>query len=70
MEIDVDAVDTTKAELKAKRNRLIARTKTKTYPVLDRRRKRQLKNVQLQVDLSELDKVRGNLGYLCLWDNE
>jgi hypothetical protein len=31
------------------RNRLLSRTKTKAYPVGDRKRKRQLKNVQIQV---------------------
>jgi len=31
------------------RNRLLSRTKTKAYPVGDRKRKRQLKNIQIQV---------------------
>jgi len=33
----------------AARNRLLARTKTKKYPVGDRKRRRQLKNVSVQV---------------------
>lgn len=42
------------------RNRLISRTKTKAYPVgEDRKRLRQLKNVQVQVDVDDLDRYCG-----------
>jgi len=33
------------------RNRLLARTKTKKYPVGDRKRRRQLKDISVQVTL-------------------
>ena len=36
------------------RNRLLARTKTKKYPVGDRKRRRQLKDVSIQVAVSLL----------------
>ena len=41
------------------RNRLLARTKTKKYPVGDRKRRRQLKNVSVQV--SDVTKGRFSL---------
>ena len=46
------AADKTSSAGKSKaRNRLLARTKTKKYPVGDRTRRRQLKNVSVQVTL-------------------
>jgi len=43
------AGDRTPAGTARSRNRLLARTKTKKYPVGDRKRRRQLKNVSVQV---------------------
>lgn len=43
------------------RNRLLSRKKTKAYPVSDTRRKRQLKNVLIQVDNIDLDFCSGRI---------
>lgn len=60
MEIDRDEYDMRKKPEK-NRNRLLSRTKTKTYPVGDRKRRRQLKNIHVQVDGEELDKYCGRV---------
>lgn len=60
MEIDRDEYDMRKKPDK-NRNRLLSRTKTKTYPVGDRKRRRQLKNIHIQVDGEELDKYCGRV---------
>lgn len=60
LEVDRDAFDAGRKPEK-NRNRLISRAKTKTYPVGDRKRRRQLKNVHVQVDGDDLDKFCGRV---------